>query len=275
MSVPSVTVVISTYERPKALNLVLDGLARQRITPVQILIADDGSGPKTLEVIEKWRRQDLPIEHCWQEDKGFRKTTILNQAIAKTKAPYLIFLDGDCVPLARFVEDHLSFAQVGCILAGSRVLAFESYTLALEAEREHLHSKSAFYWFKQKLIGNTNRWCPQLRLPDGAWRTFRPRNWRLVRGCNFSIFTEDLLRVGGYDESFVGWGREDSELAVRLINAGLQVKSMAYAANVVHLWHREERRNSLAENDFLLQKSIIDRRITARVGLRSTASTES
>lgn len=270
----SVGVVISTYNRPKALNLVLQGLSLQTIQPDQIVIGDDGSGYQTKEVITHWQFNGLPIEHVWQEDSGFRKTIVMNRAIAKVKTSYLIFLDGDCVPLESFVQDHLAHAESRYVLAGTRILASAQFTKNLEAGLEDCHGQTSWYWLKKKLTGATNQWFPLLKLPDGSWRKFRSDDWGLVRGCNFSIFTEDLIRVGGFDETILGWGREDSELAIRLINSGVQVKSLNCTAPVLHLWHREESRNRLAENDTLLQQTIAEHRTMARVGLQSSADSE-
>lgn len=267
MTLCDVAVAVSTYNRPKALDLVLDGLFRQSLVPQQILIGDDGSGPETARVISQWFDRGLPVERCWHPDLGFRKTIIMNQAITKVKAKYVIFLDGDCIPFRSFISDHLAFAEPKCILAGARILAFELFTRALEAGFEVCHNRSSWYWLGKKIKGATNQWWPLLRLPDGAWRKFRPRNWKLVRGCNFSLFTEDLLRVGGFDESILGWGREDSELAVRLINSGLQVKSLNWAAPVLHLWHPQENRSGLLENETHLLQSIAEHRTQARIGL--------
>lgn len=269
MRTSDVAVVVSTFNRPQALDLVLAGLARQSVLPLQILIADDGSRSETADVVIHWASRGLPIEHCWHADKGFRKTIILNQAASKICAPYVIFLDGDCIPLKSFVSDHLKLSGPKTILAGSRVLASQSYTRALESGAESCFDRGLGYWLIKGVTGATNRFLPTIRLPDGAWRDLRPENWRLVRGCNFSLFTEDFLLADGFDETIVGWGREDSDLAVRLIHLGLRVKSLACAAPVVHLWHQEESRNRLTLNDRHLAQTLAEGRTKARTGLSS------
>jgi len=118
-----VAVVVSTYNRPEALNLVLNALSEQTISPAEIHIADDGSDSRTKKVIQLWRDRGLQVKHHWHNDVGFRKTVITNRAIREITLPYVIFLDGDCIPFPRFVEDHVLYRQTGCVLAGGRILS--------------------------------------------------------------------------------------------------------------------------------------------------------
>jgi GT2 family glycosyltransferase len=262
-----VSVVISTYNRPKALNLALAGLSRQRLQPQQILIGDDGSGPETEAVIRRWAQQGLPIEHLWHEDVGYRKTIIMNKALANVRTSRCVFLDGDCVPLAGFVEDHVRYAQADRILAGPRILASASFSAALESIGPSSLNFTPTTWLLHRLSGNVNRLTPLIRLPDGGWRNKNPRKWELVRGCNFSVESKHLLEVGGFEESLHGWGPDDSDIAVRLINLGLQVKSLRFAAPVLHLWHKEEDRGNLQRNREYLNDAIATGRIQAILGL--------
>jgi GT2 family glycosyltransferase len=261
-----VTVVISTYNRPKALNLVLEGLFHQQLRARQIVVGDDGSTEETREVINGWRSRGLPVEHCWHEDRGYRKSIIMNRAIRMVNQPLCIFTDGDCVPLEGFVRDHIRYAEAGFILAGPRMLANESLTQALESGRESCLGKSFSWWLWQRLRRNVNRLTPLIHLPDGAWRKSAPRKWQWVRGCNFSVETKYLWRVGGFEENLFGWGPDDSDIAVRMINAGVRVKSLRFAAPVLHLWHKEESRVTLEQNLAYLHAALDEKRIRAKAG---------
>jgi glycosyltransferase involved in cell wall biosynthesis len=263
----TVSVLVSTYNRPAALDRVLDGLSRQSRPAEEIIVADDGSAPATAEIVARWRDRGLPLVHCWHEDDGFRKSMIMNRAIEGAHGTIALFLDGDCVPLRDFVHDHVSCFEPDCILAGPRILASETWTRAIEAGDVDIPDRSLLQWIGDRLRGRVNRLGPLVRLPDGNWRTRSPRRWEWVRGCNFSVALRALRQVGGFEEDITGWGLEDSELAVRLINAGLRVKSLRYAAPVLHLWHREGSRANLAENDRLLQAALREGRVRARRGL--------
>ena len=122
-------------------------------------------------------------------------------------------------------------------------------------------------WLRAWATRDVNRLLPLLMLPGGAWRKRSPEQWEGVKTCNLSLARVDFMRVNGFDESYSGWGLEDSDLAIRLIHAGVHHKSARFATPVVHLWHRENDRSRLAENQKLLDEIIASRRIEARVGV--------
>ncbi len=263
-------VVISTYNRPKALHLVLLGISQQVCRPDQIVIGDDGSTDSTKQVIEDWKFKGLPIEHCWHPDEGYRKTIVMNQAFSKVKSELSIFLDGDCIPGPTFVEDHIKLHEHNTINAGPRILANQALSSALEATGSGTwFSKNLGALMWDRLLGRVNRIIPLLKMGDGAWRRARPQKWQLVRGCNFSVPTDAIWRVDGFEESLFGWGPDDSDLAVRLINAGYKVKSARFACPVLHLWHKEESRHGLERNRAYLEAAIRERRVRAIRGLSS------
>ena len=259
-------VVISTYNRPKALNLVLQGLSRQKVKARQIVVGDDGSTGETRDIIEGWRARGLPVEHCWHEDRGYRKSVIMNQAMRAVNQPLCIFTDGDCVPLEGFVRDHVRYAESGYILAGPRMLASAALTQRLEGGSESCLGRSIFWWLGQRARGNINRLLPLVHLPDGAWRKSAPTKWEWVRGCNFSVETKHVWRVGGFEEKLFGGGPDDSDIAVRMINSGVRVKSLRFAAPVLHLWHKEESRVTLEQNLAYLHAALAEKRTKASAG---------
>ena len=116
---PSISVIISTYNKPHFLEKVLTGYSFQTFKDFEIIIADDGSSNETKEMIEKFERIiSQEIYHVWHEDSGFRKCKILNTAIKKSSSDYLVFSDGDCIPNSRFLETHSKLAKKGCFLSG-------------------------------------------------------------------------------------------------------------------------------------------------------------
>ena len=265
-SAAAAAVVVSTYNRPKALNLVLQGLFTQKIQARQIVVGDDGSTEETRDVVESWKSRGLPVEHCWHEDRGYRKSIIMNQAMRMVNQPLSIFTDGDCVPLEGFVRDHVGYAEAGHILAGPRMLASAALTRRLESGVESCLRRSIFWWLGQRACRNINRLLPLIHLPDGAWRKSAPTKWEWVRGCNFSVETKQIWRVGGFEENLFGWGPDDSDIAVRMINAGVRVKSLRFAAPVLHLWHKEESRVTLEQNLAYLHAALAEKRTRALAG---------
>jgi glycosyltransferase involved in cell wall biosynthesis len=261
-------VIATTYNRPDALAAVLDGLLAQDAQGFEVLIADDGSSDDTRRLVEDYARHSpFPLRHVWQEDLGFRPGAARNRALAATRADYIIFIDGDCVPPPDFVRRHLALAEPGCFLGGNRVLLSERFTRRAIALRLPLHTWGFARWFAAWLKRDINRLLPLLRLPDGDFRRRHPRQWQGIKSCNLAAWREDLVKVNGFDEAYSGWGLEDSDLVLRLINAGVRHKSARFATPLFHLWHRENDRSRLPENQRRLDALLAAPRTVAEQGL--------
>lgn len=244
-----IAVIVTTYNRPDALAAVLEGYLAQSDCDFEVLVADDGSTADTAELIKQFQaRAAFPIVHVWQEDIGFRAAAIRNRALARTQAEYIVFTDGDCVPPLDFVARHRLLAERGCFLSGNRLLLSQAFTEQVLREKLPIHLWTFGDWRRARRQGHIERLLPLLRLPDSGLRKLAPRRWQGAKTCNLSAFRDDLLRVNGLDESYTGWGLEDSDLVIRLIRAGVTSKSARFSAPVLHLWHRENDRSQLAEN---------------------------
>jgi glycosyltransferase involved in cell wall biosynthesis len=263
-----ISLVVSTYNRPDALGACLRSLSRQTDHNFEIVVADDGSGPQTRELIER-RKPDagVPLHHVWQEDRGFRLAEIRNRAIVASKGRYLVFLDGDCIALPDFVAAHRALAESGHFVAGNRVLVLQDLTeeiLAknLEPEAWPLSSWAVLRWRRE-----TNRLLPLLSLPLGPLRKLRARRWQGARGGNFAFFRADLDKVDGFETSFVGWGLEDSDIVIRMTRAGVKRKDGRFATGVLHLWHKEADRSQFAAHRAKLDELLASDRVRALRGL--------
>ena len=103
----AVSLVISFYNGIDYLKLILAALARQSFKDFEVIIADDGSREEVVDEVKKMIAETrLSIQHLWHEDAGFRKTRIFNQAVVRSRSSYLVFMDGDCIPHFRFIEEH-------------------------------------------------------------------------------------------------------------------------------------------------------------------------
>lgn len=117
----TVSLIISTYNFPKALDICLQSVLQQSVLPDEVLIADDGSREETKKVVEKFQKQlPVPMIHVWHEDNGFRLTVIRNKAIAKASKDYIIQIDGDIILNRHFIKDHKRFARKNSFVSGSR-----------------------------------------------------------------------------------------------------------------------------------------------------------
>jgi glycosyltransferase involved in cell wall biosynthesis len=263
-----IAVIVTTYNRPDALEAVLYGYAAQDTDKFELLVADDGSAPATRQLVEDFATHaPFPVRHIWQEDRGFRAGAARNRALAATFADYVVFSDGDCIPPRFFVSRHRDLAQPGCFLAGNRILLGREFTARVLRERISVHKWSAAQWLSAWIRRDVNRALPLVHLPEGAWRRRHPGRWDGVKTCNFSSWHADLLRVNGFDERYSGWGLEDSDIVIRLLHAGVTHKSARFAAPVFHLWHAENDRTRLEENRRQLAEILASDRVAATVGL--------
>lgn len=263
-----IEVVVTTYNRPDALSAVLDGYLAQSDHNFELMVADDGSTAETARVVDDYAaRAPFPVRRVWQEDQGFRAAAIRNKALAGSDSDYIVFSDGDCVPSHTFVSQHRRLAEPGWFLSGNRVLLSEAFTRRVLQQRVSIQDFSWAHWVRAHARGDVNRTTPLIRLPDGVWRKRRARRWEGVKTCNLSAWRADLVKVNGLDEAYSGWGLEDSDLAIRLLHAGVQHKNARFAASVFHLWHPENDRSKLPENRRRLNELLHSQRVRAGVGL--------
>mgnify|MGYP002725745282 CR=1 FL=1 len=246
-----VTVVVPTYNRPDALVKVIEGLLHQTRLPDEIIIADDGSKDETKRKILKYlAHKSVRIKHVWQEDKGFRAARIRNKAIIRSTGDYIVLLDGDCIPEKHFIEDHTDLAREGCFFQGKRVLVNEQAADAFDYRDCNTMSRRITLSAKGDLANRHHI----LRVP--MWPSRTTKKLSGAKSCNMGFFKTDLVAVNGFNHAFEGWGREDSELVVRLFKYGLLRRENRFRAICYHLWHPENDRAGLTNNDRLLKEVI-------------------
>lgn len=257
---PSLALIINTWNQPDYLARVLGAVSTQSSPPDEVLLADDGSDAKTAEVFTHWGASgSIPHTHVWQEHHGFRRAGILNQAIARSTSKYLVFLDGDTLPHPQFISDHRRLARADAFVQGHRALVKKEASTWFGLREFNADRKRAFWRAQLQGLKHACRWPRPLRRSR--------RDLRGVRGCNLAIWRDHLLKVNGYNEAFVGWGREDSELAVRLLNLGIHRLDVRGWAICFHLWHPPARRDALPANDELLAKARLSHSTRCDLGL--------
>lgn len=231
-------VIVATYDWPRALELVLWGLAGQQDRRFEVIVADDGSGPDTAALLARLPAETgLAIRHVWHPDRGFRKSEILNRAIAAAEADYLIFTDGDCIPRDDFVAVHHRLARRGRYLAGMTVRLPRELSAQLTVADVRAGRATDLGWLRQQGFRPGRH---ALRF-SRSWRfntvmdhlTTTPPRWR---GGNASAWRDDLVAVNGF-EMRMGYGGQDAEIGDRLDNLGVRPVRVRFRAPTVHLWH--------------------------------------
>jgi len=251
-----VSLLITTYNWPQALFLSIMSALKQTILPAEIIIADDGSTHETATMIQSIDAP-IPIIHSWQEDNGFRAAGSRNRAIAKANGDYIIGIDGDMILEKHFIEDHLSCAQKGRYLQGSRVLLTPAKSLVVL--ENHVTTFSRFEaGLQNRLNALRLPWLSRILCQDNE-------KTKGIRSCNFSLFKEDIIKVNGFNEDFVGWGREDSEFVQRLYHNGVKRKNLKFSALQYHLYHDEG--SACETNDAILEKTLSEQSRWCKKGI--------
>ena len=234
-----VSVIISTYNSPRWLEKVLWGYECQTYTNFEVVIADDGSTQATADLIEAFaKRGKLTIQHIWQKDEGFQKSRILNKAIVATKADYLLFSDGDCIPRNDFLQTHVNRRKPGCFLSGGYFKLPMSTSETITAN--HILSQECFdkTWLYNNGLKPTYK---TIKLTAKGWQeqflNFITPTKATWNGHNASGWKKDIVAVNGHDER-MQYGGQDREIGERLVNYGIKPIQIRYSAICLHLDHK-------------------------------------
>jgi len=270
---PRASIIVSTYERPDALEAVLWALAEQADARFDVVVADDGSGSATRETVERWKRVfGDRLAHVWQPDEGYRPALARNRGSLAARGEYLVFLDGDCVPRRGFVRALRRSAHRGWFVAGRRLELSRALTERVLTRRIPIHRWSLAGWLVhargeakglRALTPRDRRRAGRAHLPE-----FEPveRAYGFLLGVSRSEFE----RVNGYDARYEGWGEEDLDIAIRLRRIGLRCGWAGPGSTLLHLWHPQRDRDD-HPNAALLHETKHSQRVEAVEGLRELA----
>src|SRR3974390_2390039 len=263
-----ISLIVATYNREDALAAVLRSLSRQTDRNFELLVADDGSGTATVRVIPDGpARLPVTLKHVWHPDRGFRLAEIRNRAIRASEGKYCVFLDGDCIARPDFVAAHRRLAEPGWFVTGNRILLSRELTERILRDGLEPEQWGFANWITERAQRNVNRFAPLLDLRLGGLRKLHARQWRGARGSNMGFWRADLDKVDGFDAAFSSWGREDSDIFIRLIRTGVLRKAGRFATGLLPLGHPEADRARLPDNERRLAEVVDGMRVRAKHGL--------
>lgn len=267
---PKISIIVSTYNSEAWLEKVLWGFECQTFKDFEVVIADDGSGPKTKALLEAMEKNvTYPIIHIWQEDDGFQKSRILNKAVLACNSSYIIMTDGDCIPREDFVEVHYINKEPGYFISGGYYMLPMNISQAIT--RRDIEEQKCFNinWLKEMGIPKTfkNNKLTARGFISTLFNTFTPTNasWN---GHNSSGWKKDILNVNGFDER-MQYGGQDRELGERLFNFGIKSKQLRYSAVCVHLDHKRGYRTpeSIEKNKGIRRETKINKQVWTHYGI--------
>ncbi|MCX7832716.1 MAG: glycosyltransferase [Ignavibacteria bacterium] len=239
----SASLIISVYKKIEELNLVLNALSLQSCKDFEVIISDDGSGIEMEKFITTIKNKfDFKINFVSQEDKGFRKTRILNNAIKRSKTDYLIFIDGDCIPHKNFIKYHLLNKAENTVLYGRRVMLGKKISNEIKCGKIPLEKLSKI---KLKLLFDSFKKDESsyhieesFIIKNKLLRNIYKIKSNHLSGCNYSLPKCLIEEINGFDENYIGPGiGEDSDIEFRLKQIGAKFKSVRNLAIVYHLYH--------------------------------------
>lgn len=247
-SVPYVAVVVTTYNNPKTLELCLLSFLNQTFKHFDLFIADDGSGDETRDLLSRIKQNfDFPLIHVWHPDEGYRKSKINNKVFAQidpAKYPIIICVDHDVIVHHRFVEDHFKIHQKNnfkqLLFMGRRVDLSEELSQKINPENVlNFNRGLSFELLKSGIKGETKNILRSVRLdsPDWVLKILKRDRVFDLLGSNFSVTTQTLLEVNGYNEDFKSYWGEDGDLFVRIRNSGVPCTGKIGYAIQWHLYH--------------------------------------
>ena len=214
MSKLSVSVVICTRNRRKALKRCVDSIVNQSCQPQEIIIVDDASGRKTKEAINKIVKNcEIPTKLIVNE-KRKGPAASRNRGIRATKCDVIAFLDDDCSANKNWLENLLKYYKYEPIVGvGGPVIE-----LGRKIRKKAKPTKYMFISRSGNVVNNTRLQS------DKELEKFDVRPVNFFQGGNMSYRRELLIRLHGFDENFKGNGyREETDLGIRSNRVGVQV----------------------------------------------------
>lgn len=265
-----VSVILSTYDKPHFLERVLWGYAAQTRRDFELVVADDGSGPETAETVDRLRRESgMRIVHVWHEDRGFRKTVVLNRAILAASGDYLLFSDGDCIPRRDLVEVHTRLARRGRYVAGGYLKLPAHVSERIGVDDVVSGRVAELGWLRRQ------GWSPGRRalrlMGTGTIPALLDRLTPTAahfHGNNASAWREAILAANGF-EGEMGYGGLDRALGYRLENLGVPGIQARHRAVCMHLHHDRPYRDpeTLRRNREILDRIRATGEVRARSGI--------
>jgi GT2 family glycosyltransferase len=253
-----VSLIISVYKDVASLRTILEALKFQTCKDFEIVVSEDGQSVEMASFVNEYTHPNI-ILHSTHPDVGWRKNVALNNAIKRSSGDYLIFIDGDCVPNHRFIENHLRFSSPQTIVAGRRVKLGPHYTSVFKNRINDLlllERKVVWDYFGMKKDGAKFYEEGIFVDPDSLpGKILRKRKFRTMKGCNMSFFKTDIIYINGFDEDYVlpAIG-EDIDLIWRFEQAGFRFCSVKNFAVQYHLHHKENWTDNSGNERIMLEK---------------------
>jgi GT2 family glycosyltransferase len=215
------SLVIPTYRRHAQLRACLEGIAALDYPRegFEVVVVDDGSGHAPSHVVDAVRPR-VNVRLVEQPHAG--PATARNTGARLARAPYLVFIDDDCVPAADYLRvlDRAFIAHPDAAVGGRTInsVAENPYSAASQGLIDYLYG-----YFNATAV-----------------------DARFVASNNLALPLRRFLEIGGFDTSFPFAAAEDRDLCDRWREHGFEMRFVPSA--VVHHAHRMTLRGFLRQH---------------------------
>jgi len=196
MAMPRVSVIIPCYNRADLLPFTLDSVRAQTFGDWEAIVVDDHSQDKSLEVAQRYAREDSRIRAVKRQTDRKGGNVCRNQGIVLARGEYVVFLDSDDL-LSPSCLEHRVAAMDNTPDCGFGVYQTELFVKAIGDRR--------VLWNAYTDSNDLHRFLSL----DGVWLTTGPI-WR----------KQALSQLGGFDENLLSY--QDWAIHVQALIAGIK-----------------------------------------------------
>jgi len=235
------SLIISVYKSAQDLRCILYALSRQSFRNFEVIVSEDGESEEISKVLATQSYiNESKVLHLTQTDSGFRKNRALNRAVSAAHSPYLIFIDGDCIPASRFVESHLRSASPKFLSAGRRVELGKKWSAAIRGNPKVLDSIDGNLRYllaaPSLFLDNVKNYESGIR--SSFLQQLSAKPYLNIVGCNFSCPRALIEKINGFDEAYNEPGiGEDTDIQWRLERVGVRARNVKFLVPLFHLYH--------------------------------------
>ncbi|HEY9059756.1 MAG TPA: glycosyltransferase [Pseudobacteroides sp.] len=230
--------IIPAYNNKNLLANTLIALNMQKgygIGDYEVIVVDDGSPERLIDFVshipQNYRLEYIYLDRTLSSCRAEAR----NKGISMAKGYIVIFLDSDMI----VNENYLSEVERGFNLEQNICLISTRLYANREIEAPEIINKTVFNTFRFKdckinyienrhvVFNNSSYNASTVKTP-----------WLFVYSCNMAVLKKNIQKIGGFDESYKGWGYEDIDLGYRLYKNGVKIV-INHKMEAIHQYHGE------------------------------------
>lgn len=200
---PTISIVVNTTDRAKPLANLLHALEHQSYPHFELIVVVGPTKDETLDVLAPYGRR-VQVVRCPRANLSQSR----NLGLLAARGDIVAYIDDDAVPSYRWLE------QLARLFADEQLAGTGGMVYLVHPANPIVQHRLGAVSSLAEQTDIRNSWLEQL-VPPGAGKQWTGR----MMGTNMAYRRRDLLAVGGFDQ-FFEWLYDDTDIAMRLVNAG-------------------------------------------------------